>query len=473
MNATTTPMTERPIRTVKGRRVRRSWTAALVLAAVAFLAGVVRPASAASRSVAFVILPTQSVVAGGTAHFPFAIRTSGKVGTVTFTVSGAPVGSDTSVTSLGNGNYTLSVPVPKSAAPGTSTLTLRTKSLATSKSTSLRLSVEAGTTQPAVTTTAPPTTSPPPTTPSTSPPIVSGTFALRADTSDVTVRTGQTAAFGFTVDRSGGYNGRVTFTAQGFPAGVSANYSPNPTTAGTVLYLTAPAGVPEGRYVVNISASSDQQTVRTASVVFTVSNPVDFALVVPAVTNVAAGGTTSVLIGYQIVGVSAPSVSLGVTGLPSGVSVNFTPNPTTGDSTLAFSASTATLPGSYAVGIIGLSGANSHTYPMTLNVLSTTVTSTPIGGFGLSAAPFSLAMSRGSSSTYAVVITPTGGFNSAIAFGLAGLPTGVSVSVTGALPNFVLLVTVPSTVPSAKYPLVLTGTSGTLSAAVTLELNVL
>ncbi len=473
MIATSAPTNPGSTRTQKVRRMRVGWIAALLLAAVALIAGIVLPASAASRSVAFVIVPTQSVIPGGTARFPFAVRTSGGVGTVSFTVSGAPAGSVTNVTPLGNGNYSLAVAVPTTAAPGASTLTLRTKSAAPSKSTTLRLNVEAGTPQPPVTTTAPPTTRPPITVPPTSPPISSGTFALRADNPEISVRTGQAAAFGFTVDRSGGYSGRVTFTAQGFPAGVTANFSPNPTTAGTVLYATAPAGVPEGRYAVTISGSSDTQTVRTATVVFVVSNPADFALVVPAATTVSLGGTTAVLVGYQIVGVSAPVVSLGVNGLPSGVTVNFTPNPATGDSTLAFFASAATQPGSYALGIVGLSGAISHTYPMTLNVISTTTGPTPIGGYGLSATPFSLAMPRGSSANYAVVITPTGGFASSITFNLSGLPAGVGVTVSGALPNFALLVTVPLTVAAGKYPLILTGTSGTLSAAVTLELNVL
>lgn len=451
--------------------MRGTWIAALLLAVVAFVAGSILPASAASRSLAFVIVPTQTVFPGGTARYPFAIRTQGTVGTVTFVLSGAPAGSATSVTPVGNGNYSLSVTVPPSASLGSSTLTLRTKSLALAKSTVLRLTVEAGPIAPPVSA-APPTTSPP-SAPPTSAPVGISAFALRADNPELIVRTGQTAAFGFTVDRSGGYGGRVTFTANGLPAGVTANFSPNPTNAGTVLYATASTGVPEGRYVVTVSGSSDTQTVKTTTVVFTVSNPLDFALVVPAVTNVAVGGTTSVLIGYQIVGVQAPSVSLGVIGLPSGVTVNFTPNPATGDSTAAFFVSSATLSGAYPIGIVGLSGTNSHTYPMTLNVLSTTVNSTPVGGFGLSAAPFSLAMSRGSSATYSVVVTPTGGFNSLITFGLAGLPAGVSVSVSGAVPTFTLFVTVPSTVAPGKYPIVLTGTSGTLAASVTLELNVL
>lgn len=452
----------------KGRRKRGAWFSALLLAVVASLAGVILPASAASRSVAFVIVPTQSVVPGGTVRFPFALVTRGRVGTVSFTVSGAPVGSDTSVGALGNGNYTLSVTVPSSASPGVSNITLRTRSLALAKSTRLRLNVEAAMTPPAVPTTTPPTTSPP----SSAPPTSSGTFALRADNPELIVRTGQTAAFGFTVDRSGGYAGRVTFTAQGFPAGVTANFSPNPTNAGTVLYATAPAGVTEGRYAVTISASSDTQLVRTANVMFTVSNPLDFALVVPAVTNVALGGTASVQIGYQIVGVRAPVVSLGVNGLPPGMTVNFTPNPATGDSTLTLLASAGTLPGSYALTIFGLSGVTTHSYPMTLNVLSATANLPPIGGYGLSASPFSLTIQRGSSAGYAIVVTPTGGFASLITFSVAGLPSGVTATVTGAVPSFALSLAVPSTAVAGNYPLVLAATSGTLSASVTLELRV-
>ena len=50
MIATAVPMTEGLTRTPKARRVRGGWTAALVLAVVALMAGVIRPASAASGS---------------------------------------------------------------------------------------------------------------------------------------------------------------------------------------------------------------------------------------------------------------------------------------------------------------------------------------------------------------------------------------------------------------------------------------
>ena len=38
-------------------------------------------------------------------------------------------------------------------------------------------------------------------------------------------------------------------------------------------------------WIAAISAASDTQNVKTASMVFTVANPLDFALAVPAVTN--------------------------------------------------------------------------------------------------------------------------------------------------------------------------------------------
>lgn len=473
MKKTTKPILASRTELRTGRRARSVRLGALLFASLAGLAGIaaVSPsATAATRSVSFVIYPTQSVGPGSTAQYPFAIRTSGRVGAVSFSVTGAPSDFTTSVTGLGNGNYVLSVDVPANASPGTKTLTIRTRSLASTRSTSLRLVVTSAAppiTPPSTTPTTTPTTAVPTTTPPTS-----GTFTLRADNPSLVVRTGQTAPFGFSVDRSGGYTGPVTFAVSGFVSGITANFAPNPTAGGSVLYVTASAGVPEGQYAANITATSNSQIVRTASVLFTVANPFDFALAVPSVANVAVGGTASVTVGYQIVGVRAPVVSLGLNGAPSGVSVTFTPNPTTGDATLTFVAALGTVPGSYPVSVVGYGGVTAHTYSMTLNVFSTTIDATPIGGFGLSATPFALAVSRGSSGNYAVGILPTGGFNSAVSFGVSGLPAGVSVSVIGSLPNFTLVVTVPSTVAAGTYPLVLTGTSGTVSSAAALQLNV-
>ena len=437
------------------KRYARGLVGALLFSLFAFGASGAAPASAAPRSVSVTLQPRQTVVPGGTTRYPFVIRTTGKVGTIGFAFSGAPAGANTSVNPLSGSQYELVVAVPSATPSGLFAVTVRTISRAPSKRFTVYLDVVASVTPPPVT-----TPTPPPLPPATA------SFGIRADTPEITVLTGRTAAFGFTVDRSGGYTGDVAFTATGLPAGVTANFAPNPTRGGTVLYATPSASTPNGRYTVTIKATSDPLNARFTSVILSVTSTPDFALVVPASVNLPIGGTVSPQIGYRLVGSTAPIVSLGVTGLPPGVSFSFVPNPTFGDSTLIFTATAGLNAGLYPITIVGVTGSITHSYPMALNLFG------PAGGFGLSAAPSSLTIARGASSSYAVTIIPTGGFASSITFVVAGLPAGIAIGAGGSAPNVTLNVTVPVGAIPGTYPLVLTGSSGTLSASVTLTLIV-
>ena len=436
-------------------------TAVVVLLST-FSIGMASPVSAATRSVSIVVLPTQSVVPGGTAKYPFVVRSVGSVGSVSFSVSGAPAGASTVITSRGGGRHELSVSVPTNAPPSFSTIRIRTKSRAAAKSASVYLEVLGAFVSPPATT--PPPTSPPNT---VATPNSSATFGIRADNPEITVASGITASFGFSVDRSGGYGGEITFGAAGFPAGVNANFAPNPSRGGTVLYATASAGVPEGRYTITIRAAADAQNVKFTSVILNVRNVVDFALEVPSAVTLAVGGKASVLIGFRVIGSTTPTVALGASGLPAGVSVDFVPNPTFGNSTLGFTAANNASPGTYAIGIVGFSGGITHTYPMTLNVTGGT-----LGGYGLSVSPSVLSTRRSSTATFLILVAPTGGFASAISWTVSGLPAGPRVSISGTSPNHVVAIKVPSGTRRGTYVLAVTGTSGSLVASVSVRLTI-
>ncbi len=435
-------------------RRTRGLVCAALFTLLAFGAGVAVPATAAARSVSVTLQPRQAVVPGGTARYSFVIRTVGKVGPIGFAFSGAPAGASTSVSQRSSSQYELSVTVASNTPSASFAVTVRTISKAPPKSFTVYLDVVGSALPPPVTTPPPP------------PPAASPSFGIRADNPEVAVLTGQTAAFGFTVDRSGGYTGDVTFSATGLPTGVTSNFSPNPTRGGTILYATPSATTPNGRYTVTIRAASDPLNAKLTSVIFSVTSTPDFALVVPGSTNLPIGGTVSAQIGYRLVGATAPIVTLGVNGLPPGVSPTFIPNPTFGDSTLIFNATSAVAAGSYSLSIVGTAGSVTRSYPMILNVFA------PAGGFGLSATPSSLTIARGAASSYGVTITPTGGFASSITFVVSGLPGGVTIAAGGSAPNVTLSVTVPLGATPGTYPLVLTGSSGTLSASIALGLIV-
>jgi hypothetical protein len=100
--------------------------------------------------------------------------------------------------------------------------------------------------------------------------------------------------------------------------------------------------------------------------------PMNFVLTSsPPSLTVEQGSSASTTITVTGVGGFTGSVSLGVTsGLPSGVTASFSPNPANGTSELTLSAGYSASPGSYALNITGTSGALSTTIPVSLDVVA-------------------------------------------------------------------------------------------------------
>jgi uncharacterized membrane protein len=160
------------------------------------------------------------------------------------------------------------------------------------------------------------------------------------------------------------------------------------------------------------------------------------------------------------------AVSLSASGLPTGASASFSPNPTTGTSTMSVSTSAGTPIGTYPVTITGTSGTVAHNTTVTL------VVSQP--DFSLSATPASRTVAPGASTTYTVSVTPAAGFTDPVSLSSSGLPEGAAASFS---PNptggtSTMTVTTSSSTPAGSYPVTITGTSGTLSHTTAVQLVV-
>jgi subtilisin family serine protease len=99
-------------------------------------------------------------------------------------------------------------------------------------------------------------------------------------------------------------------------------------------------------------------------------------------------------------------------------------------------------------------------------------------GFSLGATPSHQAVSAGGATSYAVTITPTGGFAGSVSLSVSGLPSGASASFA---PNPVdlragtsstLSVATSPTTSAGQYTLTLTGVSGSLTSSTTVRLQV-
>src|SRR5499427_10254405 len=117
------------------------------------------------------------------------------------------------------------------------------------------------------------------------------------------------------------------------------------------------------------------------------------------------------------------SVSLSVSGLPSGVTASFNPTSATSASTLTLTAASTAATGTVTLTITGVSGTLTHTTTLTL-----TVNAPAVPDFSLSASPNSLTVSQGNAGTSTITINPVNGFSGSVSLSVSGLPSGVTAS---------------------------------------------
>jgi hypothetical protein len=171
-----------------------------------------------------------------------------------------------------------------------------------------------------------------------------------------------------------------SFAPTGGPAGSSVTISGSHLTGATAVSFNGAAAsytvdsdtqisatVPSGATSGPISVTTPGGTA-SSSTSFTVTAP-DFGLAAtPSSQTIVRGGSATYTVSVNPTGGFSGSVNLAATGLPSGATASFTPNPTGGASTLKIQTTASTKPGGYTLTVTGTSGSLSHTATVTLQV---------------------------------------------------------------------------------------------------------
>jgi hypothetical protein len=260
-----------------------------------------------------------------------------------------------------------------------------------------------------------------------------------------------------------GFSGNVNLSVSGLPSGVTASFSQNPPTSNSVLTLTASSTAAPGQYALTITGTSGTQTVTT---------PLALGIYAPSFTmsagSISVGqgtvGTTNVWV-YPQYGFSG-SVNLSVSGLPSGVTASWSPNPATTSSALTLTTSNSAAPGQYTLNITGTSGTQTVTTTMSLGIYAP--------GFTLSSSAYGLSMNEGSSASATIVVYPQWGFTGSVNFAASGLPSGVTASFSPnpSTGNSTLTLVASNTATPGNAIVTITGTSGSLTSSTTISLTV-
>ena len=168
----------------------------------------------------------------------------------------------------------------------------------------------------------------------------------------------------------------VTIAGTNFSTTANANTVSFGSATGTVTAATATSltvTVPNiAAGAVSVTVSVNGKASNVVSFTVTGTQP-DFSLsATPAALSIAQGTAGSTTIAVAPVNGFTGSVALSASGVPTGVTVSFSPASTTGSSTLTFTASSTATAGTVNVTVTGTSGSLSHTTTIALTVTATT-----------------------------------------------------------------------------------------------------
>ena len=383
---------------------------------------------------------SQTVLQGnGTSYTVNVTPSDGFTGNVNLSVTGLPSGATASIspTSVpGSGSSTLMVNTSSSTPAGSYTLTVTATSDTLTRSTQVKLAVNA--------------------------------FSVAATPSSQTVLQGSGATYAVSVTAASGFTGNVSFSVTGLPSGATASFSPSSVvgSGSSALTVNTSSSTPASTSLLTIKATSGSLTYSTQVMIAVNAFSVTAT---PSSRAISQGSTTTYSVSVKSLNGFTGNVSFSVTGLPSGATASFSPSAVTGSgsSTLTVITSSSTPPGTYPLTIAATSGTLTLSTQVNLGV----------NAFSLAATPSSQTILLGNGANYAVNVTAASGFTGNVSLSVTGLPAGATASfspssVTGS-GSSTLTVNTSSSTPPGTYTLTIAATSGTFtySAQVKLVVN--
>jgi uncharacterized membrane protein len=367
---------------------------------------------------------------------------------VSLTVSGLPQGviakfSSATIAAPGAGSSVLTVTVGASVAGGTYVATLTATGGGVTKTAVIGINV-----------------------------LPAPSFSLTISPTSLSVTPGNTGTTSATTIRTTTFNSAITVKVTGTPAGVTTSTGTISTPGSGICTLSVAvgSGVTAGNYTLTVSATGGGVT-KTASFAVTVLPPPSFSLTVsPASISVAPGGSGTTTASTQGMNSFSSAVTVSVSGMPAGVtaSAGVISAPGSGSRPISISVGSSVAGGSYSLAVTAIGGGVTKTATLTLLV----------PGMTLSASASTLVLSRGSTATVNVTTSMLGGFSSAVALAIQGLPSGVTATFTPpSLPqpgsgSAVLKLSAASSAATGLATLSIKATAGTTIRTLSLSLTV-
>ena len=219
-------------------------------------------------------------------------------------------------------------------------------------------------------------------------------FTLTASPTSVTVTQGSQGSSTLTTTVSNGFNNAITLSASGVPSGTTVSFSPNPIAApgsgSSTMTIAVGTSTAPGTYTLTVTGSGGG-TQHTATVILTVNPPPDFTLTAaPASLGVAQGNQGTSTLATTVSNGFNNAITLSASGVPSGTTVGFSPNPIappgSGSSTMTIAVGISTLQGTYTITVTGAGGGTQHIATVMLTVtaqvaLAWTASTSQVAGY--------------------------------------------------------------------------------------------
>ena len=205
-------------------------------------------------------------------------------------------------------------------------------------------------------------------------PAAAPNFTISASPASLSVGVGNSGTSTIGVAISGGFSSAVALSATGQPAGVTVSFSPasipSPGSGNSTMTMTVGSTTVPGTYPITVTGAGGG-LMHSTTVTLTVTGTTggDFTLSASPTSvsiPVSSQGTTTITITPS--GGFTGSVKFMATGVPSGVTTSFGPNPAATTSTLTFKSSATAATGTTTITIRGISGSLNHPITVSLTI---------------------------------------------------------------------------------------------------------
>lgn len=290
-------------------------------------------------------------------------------------------------------------------------------------------------------------------------------FELAVGSPSLTVSVGSAVVNAVTVTRAEGFEGAVTVTIDGLPAGVVAapvTIAPGATSAAFTLTATGSAAIGTSDATVRAVAAGAVARSTTVQVTVKLAPAFSLALAAPTVAiEPRFSGTATVTIDRQ--GDFDGAVNLNASGAPFGMSISFAPSsPGSTSTTISIAVASRVPVGVYPVTI---TGTGNGVLPKSI-VLTVTVTPAVTPAIEIDAAPAAILITEVVGRTINIDITRVN-FDGVVGFEALDVPHGLQVSfaptTAGAVSTTMTLT--PTTVTPGDYVLTVQATAAGVAAA--------